>query len=78
MATVTTTLGISDDLAERYEQLAIATGHTKTFYMVKALSESIDRLEYEYGILKDIEEYRAGRLETVTLEELTESLGLDD
>ncbi|MCQ5072184.1 antitoxin, partial [Adlercreutzia sp. DFI.6.23] len=28
----------------------------------EALQEAIDRFEYEYGILKDIEDYRAGRL----------------
>ena len=44
----------------------------------KALSESIDRLEYEYGILKDIEDYRAGRLKTCSLDEVSEMLGLDD
>ena len=38
----------------------------------------IDRLEYEYGLLKKVEDYRAGRLETVTLDELEESLGLAD
>lgn len=46
--------------------------------MTEALAAEIDRLEYECGILKDIEDYRAGRLETVTLDELEESLGLGD
>lgn len=46
--------------------------------MPEAPVESIDRLEYEYGILKDVEDYRAGRLEAVTLDELEESLGLAD
>ena len=39
-------------------------------------SAEIDRLEYEYGLLKKVEDYRAGRLETVTLDELEESLDL--
>ena len=62
----------------RYDRLAKSTGRTKTFYMTEALSESIDRLEYEYGILKDIEDYRAGRLKTYSLDEVGEMLGLDD
>ena len=59
-------------------RLAKSTGRTKTFYMTEALAAEIDRLEYEYGLLKKVEDYRAGRLETVTLDELEESLGLAD
>ena len=62
----------------RYDRLAKSTGRTKTFYMTEALAAEIDRLEYEYGLLKKVEDYRAGRLETVTLDELKESLGLAD
>ncbi len=78
MATTAAALRMPEDLAIRYERLAKSTGRTKTFYMTKALAAEIDRLEYEYGILKDIEDYRAGRLETVTLDELEKSLGLAD
>ena len=60
------------------DNLAKANGRTKTFYMPEAPVESIDRFEYEYGILKDVENYRAGRLETVTLDELRESFVLAD
>lgn len=38
--------------------------------LYEALQESIDRFEYEYGILKDIEDYRAGRLETYSIDEV--------
>lgn len=78
MATIVTSMRIPAELNERYERLAKSTGRTKTFYMTEALAAEIDRLEYEYGILKDIEDFRAGRLETVTLNELEESLGLAD
>ena len=76
MATATATLRMPEDLAIRYDRLAKSTGRTKTFYMTEALAAEIDRLEYEYGLLKKAEEYRAGRLETVTLDELEESLDL--
>ncbi|KRO12857.1 hypothetical protein IV77_GL000299 [Olsenella uli DSM 7084] len=66
------------ELVARYDQLAKSTGRTKTFYMTEALAESIDRLEYEYGILKDIEDYRAGRLETYSLDEVRAHCGLED
>lgn len=78
MATTTAALRMPEDLAKRYDRLAKTTGRTKTFYMTEALSESIDRLEYEYGILKDIEDCRAGRLKTYSLDEVGEMLGLDD
>jgi RHH-type transcriptional regulator, rel operon repressor / antitoxin RelB len=78
MATATAALRMPEELAARYDRLAKSTGRTKTFYMTEALSESIDRLEYEYGILKKVEDWRAGRLETVSLDELEESLGLAD
>ena len=78
MATTTAALRMPEDLAKRYDRLAKSTGRTKTFYMTEALSESIDRLEYDYGILKDIEDYRAGRLKTYSLDEVGEMLGLDD
>lgn len=78
MATATAALRMPEDLAKRYDRLAKSTGRTKTYYMTEALSESIDRLEYEYGILKDIEDYRAGRLKTYSLDEVGEMLGLDD
>lgn len=78
MATTTAALRMPEDLAIRYDRLAKSTGRTKTFYMTEALAAEIDRLEYEYGLMKKVEDYRAGRLETVTLDELEESLGLAD
>lgn len=78
MATATAALRLPEDLANRYDRLAKSTGRTKTFYMTEALAAEIDRLEYEYGLMKKVEDYRAGRLETVTLDELEESLGLAD
>lgn len=78
MATTATALRMPEDLASRYDRLAKSTGRTRTYYMNEALAGSIDRLEYEYGILKDVEEWRAGRLKTYSLDEVGEMLGLDD
>lgn len=78
MSTAITALRLPDVLASRYDRLAKATGRTKTYYMTEALENSIDRLEYEYGLMKKVEDFRAGRLETVTLDELEESLSLAD
>lgn len=78
MTTAVTSMRIPTELNERYSRLAKETGRTRSFYVNKALQESIDRLEYEYGLMKKIEDFRAGRLETATLDELEESLGLAD
>lgn len=78
MSFVTISIKIPLELSERYDRLAKSTGRTKTYYMNEALSDSIDRLEYEYEILKDIEDCRIGALETVTLDEVEESLELKD
>ena len=78
MATATAALRIPEELANRYDELAKSTGRTKTFYMTQALNDSIDKLEYEYGLLKQVEDYRAGRLKTYSLEEVKEHCGLVD
>lgn len=78
MATATAALRMPADLSARYDRLAKSTGRTKSYYMTEALADSIDRLEYEYGLLKDVEDYRAGRLKTYSLSEVGEMLGLDD
>ena len=38
----------------------------------------IDRVGYEYGILQDAEDYRAGRLETVSHEGIMEEFCADE
>ena len=78
MATTLTAIRVPEDVMERYTRLAQGTGRSRSFYINEALEESIDRLEYEYGILHKVEDWRAGRLETVSLDELEDSLGLAD
>ena len=78
MTTASTALRMPVDLAARYERLAKSTGRTKTFYMNEALADSIDRLEYEYGLLQQVEDFRAGKLETYSLEEVRQHCGLED
>ena len=78
MTTVPTAVRLPADLVRRYDDLARATGRSRTFYVTEALEEAIQKLEFEYGILGKIEAYRAGRLDTVTLDEVEASLGLAD
>ncbi len=78
MDTAEITLRPPDDLVERYNRLAEITGTTRASLMLEALEHCIDGLEYEHGLIKKVEDYRARRLETATLDELRESLGLGD
>lgn len=73
-----TTLRMPSDLEARYSNLASSTGRSKSFYLTRALSDSIDKLEYEFGILRQVEDWRAGKLKTYSLDEVGEILGLDD
>ena len=41
----------------------------------EVITSVIDRFEYEHDILKYVEDYRAGRLETSSLAEVRERLG---
>lgn len=77
MATTVTSMRVPTELYDRYARLAERTGRTRTYYLTEALEDSIDRLEREYEILKDVEDYRAGRLTTYSLSEVGEMLGLD-
>lgn len=65
-------------LLDRYSHLAKITGRTKSYYIRKALSDSIDKLEYEYTLLKDVEDYRSGDLKTYSLDDVGEKFDLDD
>ena len=52
-------------------------GRSREFLMSEVLEHSIDKLEYEFGLLKKVEDYHAGKLETYSLDEVCEALGLD-
>lgn len=70
-------IDVSQELLARYDKLAETTGRSREFLMDEALEHSIDKLEYEFGLLKTVEDYRAGKLETYSLDEVREALGLD-
>lgn len=77
MATTATTMRIPDDLAARYERLAKSTGRTKTYYMTKALQDSIDSIEYEYRLLQELEDYRSGKTVAYSSEDMRGRCNLD-
>jgi RHH-type rel operon transcriptional repressor/antitoxin RelB len=74
---VTISVRLDPGVEERLTHLAEYTGRPKAFYIKEAITSTMDRLEYEYGILRDAELYRAGKLETYSLDEVGEMLDLD-
>ena len=62
----------------RLAYLARETGRTKTYYVREALARYLEDLEDIYLADKAMEDLRAGRSRTVTTEELSRELGLDD
>jgi RHH-type transcriptional regulator, rel operon repressor / antitoxin RelB len=71
-------LRLPDDVSERLANIAALTGRSKTFYMVEAIQEHLDDLEDLYLAEQSIIDVRAGKLETVSLEDVMRRYGLED
>ena len=66
------------DVEDRLETLAKRTGRTKTFYAREAILEHLDDLEDIYLAEQRLEDIRAGRSETVPLEEVMREYGVEN
>lgn len=73
-----TTIRLKGDLESRIKRLAEQTGRPQSYYINQMIEREIDRVEWEYSILHDAEEIRAGRVDTVTHEQLKAELDLED
>jgi RHH-type rel operon transcriptional repressor/antitoxin RelB len=71
-------LRLPDDVSERLANIAALTGRSKTFYMVEAIQEHLDDLEDLYLAEQRLIEVRAGKSETVSLEDVMRRYGLED
>jgi RHH-type rel operon transcriptional repressor/antitoxin RelB len=71
-------LRLPDDVSERLANIAALTGRSKTFYMVEAIQEHLDDLEDLYLAEQRVIEVRAGKSETVSLEDVMRRYGLED
>ena len=69
---------LPDDVAKRLNQLAARTGRSTSFFINEAILEHLDDLEDVYLAEKRLEDIRAGRSKTYTLEEVERDLGLAD
>jgi RHH-type transcriptional regulator, rel operon repressor / antitoxin RelB len=69
---------LPEDIEARLENLAKATGRTKTFYAREAILEYLEDMEDLYESEKRLLDIQAGRSKTFTLDEVKISLGLAD
>ncbi len=65
------------EVENRLEALARATGRTKTFYAREAILEHLDDLEDLYLAEQRLVDIRAGKTQTVPLEEVMKRYGLE-
>lgn len=75
---VATSVRMSDKTAEKLDKLSRLTGRSKSYYLREAIESSIDQLLYEYTLLSEVEEIRAGKAKTYSFEEVKAELGLED
>lgn len=73
-----TTIRLNEKTEARIKKLAQETGRSQSFYINEMIEREIDRIEWEYSILRDVEAHRAGKLKTMTHEEVKRELGLQD
>ena len=66
------------EVETRLEALAQATGRTKTFYAREAILEHLDDIEDVYLAQQRLADIRAGKTQTVPLEEVMKRYGLED
>ena len=65
------------EVETRLEALAQATGRTKTFYAREAILEHLDDLEDLYLTEQRLIDIRAGKTQTVPLEEVMKRYGME-
>ncbi len=66
------------EIETRLENLAKATGRTKTFYAREAILEYLEDLEDFYIAEQRMLDIQAGRSKTIPLEEVMKQYGMED
>jgi RHH-type rel operon transcriptional repressor/antitoxin RelB len=69
---------LPEEIRVRLDKLARATGRTKTYYMIEAISEKLEDLEDLYLAEARTLALREGRSKTYTQAEMEERYGLGD
>jgi len=67
---MTVSFKLPEELSGRLQNLAKLTGRSKSFYMIEAIREYLDELEDLYIAEKRLNEVKADRSKTYSLEEV--------
>ena len=65
------------EIDARLTALAQRTGRTKSFYMNRAIESALEDIELAYSLQAELEDIRAGRVASVSLDEAVKTLGLE-
>jgi RHH-type rel operon transcriptional repressor/antitoxin RelB len=74
---MTYSIRLPHEIEERLEHLAVQTGRSKSFYVKEAILDHLDDIEDIYLAEKRLEDLRAGRTQTVPLQEVMKRYGMD-
>lgn len=69
---------ILQELFARRDVVAEPVGCSGEFLLNEALGRPVDKFKFAFGVLKDIEVYRADNLETQSFDDVCYHLGLDE
>ena len=69
-------LRLPDEVSQRLKRLADLTGRSRTFYMIEAIREHLDDLEDLYLAEQRLIDIRAGKSQTVPLEDVMKRYGV--
>jgi predicted DNA-binding protein len=75
--TMTTTIQLDPEIEARLEQLVLATGRSKDFYVNELVRQGMDELEDAYLGALESERVRRGESSTRPLDAVMQDLGLD-
>lgn len=75
---MTYSIRLPHEIEERLENLSVQTGRTKSFYVKEAILEHLSEIEDIYLAEKRLEDIRAGRTETVSLQEVMKRYDMDN
>ena len=73
-----TSVRLAPEIEQRLDRLAATTGRTKAYYLREIIERGIEDMEDVYIAQKVLEDVRAGRETTSSLEEVETRLGLAD
>jgi RHH-type rel operon transcriptional repressor/antitoxin RelB len=74
---MTYSIRLPHEIETRLEQLSSQTGRSKSFYVKEAIIDHLDDIEDIYLAEKRLEDIRAGRTQTVPLQEVMKRYGMD-